>query len=68
MGLGGSTHRCIHFALHAHAVAHRVLMMMRHVAHLERVDALALLAVRGDARYLPMINAQIDLQINGRSH
>lgn len=42
--------------------------MMRHVAHLEGVDALALLAIRGDARDLPMINAQIDLPINGRSH
>lgn len=42
--------------------------MMRHVAHLEGVDPLALLAIRGDARNLPMINAQIDLPINGRSH
>lgn len=41
---------------------------MRHVAHLECIDALALLAIRGDTRDLPMINAQIDLPINGRSH
>lgn len=41
--------------------------MMRHVAHLEGIDPLALLAIRGDARNLPMINAQIDLPINGRS-
>lgn len=42
-------------------------MMMRHVAHLEGIDALTLLTIRDDARHLPMINAQIDLQINGRS-
>lgn len=58
------TYRRIHFAFHAHAIAHGVLMMVGHVAHLECVDALALLAVRCDARYLPMIHAQIDLQIN----
>lgn len=65
---GLATYWCIHFALHAHAVAHGVLLMMRHVAHLEGIDALALLTIRGDARDLPMINAQIDLPINGRSH
>lgn len=42
-------------------------MMMRHVTHLEGIDALALVAIRCDARNLPMINAQIDLRINGRS-
>lgn len=43
-------------------------MMMRHVTHLEGIDALTLLTIRDNARHLPMINAQIDLQINGRSH